>query len=1117
MKIGVYVCECGVNIGATVDVEKVAAYAETLPNVAVGRYYKYMCSDPGQEMIKKDIKELGLDKVVVASCSPRMHEPTFRSVLQECGLNPYCLEMANIREQCSWVHTDKEKATKKAIAIVAGAVARASYLEPLQKKEVDVTPQALVIGGGIAGIQAALEIGNMGYKTYLVERTPTIGGRMAQLDKTFPTLDCSACILTPKMVDVSRHPTIELLTYAEVVDVQGYIGNFKVKVKKKPRYIDVNKCTGCGDCVQPCPVEVLDEFNERKSLRKAIYIPFPQAVPQKYTIDRLDGKSPCKIACPAKVNAQGYVQLLGQRKFKEAVELIRKRNPFPAICGRVCHHPCENECLRREIDEPVAINPLKRFAADYVMKNGEEPPEVITPTKKEKIAVIGAGPSGLTCALNLLEKGYPVTVFEASDKPGGMMTSCIPDYRVPEKIAVYDINRILAHGIKIRKNTRVGRDITFKELKKEYDAIYMAIGSQTPATLTLEGVHLNGVLHGLPFLRDAKKGIKPENFGERVIIVGGGNVAMDCAKSSLRLGAEEVHVICLETRDLSSKDRMPAHDWEIEEAEEEGVIIHDSLGPKKILGEKRVIGLQTIVCTSVYENGRFAPTFSDEPAPTIKGDTLIIAIGQRPDFTGFENIELTPWGTIKVDKVTLETNIPGVFAGGDVVRGPASVVEAVDHGIEAAVSIDRYLSHEDLKEGREKEEKKIEEIREEVQRKPREKVPKHPPRERIHDFREIELGFTEDAAILEAERCLSCSICSECLQCESACEADAILYDMEEELIDLDVGAIVVATGFDAFDATSKPEYGYGRYENIITGLEFERLVSASGPTGGKIEVNGKEPEKVVFIQCVGSREREGNGNEYCSRVCCMYTAKQAHLVREKIPDAELTVFYTDMRAFGKGFEEFYNRVQREGVVYKRRELDDPIEVAAKGDTVMVKAKGHPDVTADLVVLATAVVPRSDTSALAQLLNINQSADGFLLEAHPKLRPVDTFTDGIFLAGCCQSPKDIPDTVTQASAAASRVCDILSKTQLEIEATTAQVDELLCRGCGFCVEVCPYGAIELIEVDQFGYIVEVAKVNEAICKGCGACSAACLSGAIQQKGFTDTQILAMIGVLGGTV
>jgi heterodisulfide reductase subunit A len=298
----------------------------------------------------------------------------------------------------------------------------------------------------------------------------------------------------------------------------------------------------------------------------------------------------------------------------------------------------------------------------------------------------------------------------------------------------------------------------------------------------------------------------------------------------------------------------------------------------------------------------------------------------------------------------------------------------------------------------------------------------------------------------------------------------------------------------------------------VITGLEFERLVSASGPTSGHIEIKGKEPKNVVFIQCVGSRDKQTN--EYCSRVCCMYTAKQAHLVKEKIPDSNLILYYTDMRAFGKGFEEFYNRVQGEGITYRRRNLDDPIEVTMIDGKTIVKAKGHPDVQADLVVLATGIIPREDSKELARLLNINQSSDGFLLEAHPKLRPVDTFTDGIFLAGCCQGPKDVPDTVAQASGAASRACDILSKKQLLIEATIANVNENLCRGCGICVESCPYKAIELKEVDHNGHKVLVASVNEALCKGCGSCSAACLNGAIGHLGFTDSQILAMIKALG---
>ncbi|MFX1250087.1 MAG: 2Fe-2S iron-sulfur cluster-binding protein [Promethearchaeota archaeon] len=365
--------------------------------------------------------------------------------------------------------------------------------------------------------------------------------------------------------------------------------------------------------------------------------------------------------------------------------------------------------------------------------------------------------------------------------------------------------------------------------------------------------------------------------------------------------------------------------------------------------------------------------------------------------------------------------------------------------------------------------------------------------------------------VIDRDSCMH-FLTGNCKVCEEFCEPKAIKYDQEDEILVKEVGAIVVATGFDLFDPRTKPEYGYGKYDNVITGLEFERLVSASGPTEGHIEVNGKEPKKVVFIQCVGSRDKEGN--EYCSRVCCMYTAKQAHMVKDKIPDVELTVYYTDVRAFGKGFEEFYNRVKGEGIVYRRRELDAPIQVVKQDNGVVVKAEGYSDAAADLVVLATGLVPREDTKELIRALNINQSADGFLLEAHPKLRPVDTFTDGIFLAGCCQGPKDIPDTVAQASSAASRVCNILSQKQLEIEATIALVDETKCRGCGFCVDICPYTAVEFKKIERFGHTIEVAKVNEALCKGCGSCAAACLNGAIYHLGFTDGQILALINVFG---
>ena len=664
-RIGVYVCHCGINIGSVVDIPAVIEHVSKLPGVAVAREYTYMCSDPGQNLIKEDIAGEKLNRVIVASCSPRMHEPTFRKTLKEAGLNPYFLEMANIREQCSWVHEDKEDATAKAKKLVEAAVAKALLLEALEEKEVDVIPSCLVIGAGIAGIQAALDIAEAGFKVYLVEKTPSVGGHMAQLDKTFPTLDCSACILTPKMVDVANHPNIELMTYAQVEGIEGYVGNFKATVRKKARYVDFDKCTGCGDCATNCRLagRIPSEFDEAVGNRSAIYLPFPQAVPAKYTVD-------------------------------------------------------PERCLQ-------------------------------------------------------LSKGK-------------------------------------------------------------------------------------------------------------------------CGKE----------------------------------------------GPK----------------------------------------------------------------------------------------------------------------------------------------------------------------------------------------CVEVCQPGAVNFEQKDEVVEIEIGTIIVATGYDVFDAGRKPEYGWGENPNVLTGLEFERLVSSSGPTGGKVILGrdkkgegGYEPRKVAFIHCVGSRD-ESVGNEYCSRVCCMYLAKQAHLIKDKLPDAEITVFYMDVRAFGKGFEEFYDRVRREGVRYIR---GNPSEIYRKGDdhTLVLKVEDTLTATpleheADMVVLGVGIEPRRDVREIIDLFKLSQSTDGFFLEAHPKLRPVDTASDGIFLAGCCQGPKDIPDTVAQAKAASSSALILMAYGKVRVEAQVSVVSSDECRGCGFCVEVCPFGATELVDENRMGNIVKVALVNEALCKGCGSCAAACLSGAIQPRSFKDEQILPQIAVLG---
>ncbi len=656
-RIGVFVCHCGINIAKTVDVKELTEYASQLDGVVVSKDYKYMCSDVGATLIKDSIKKHNLNGVVVACCSPRMHEHTFRGIVEDGGVNAFILEIANIREQCSWAHTDKPMATEKAKALVKGAVAKAKLLKPLEKSKISVIPKALVIGAGIAGIQASLDLAEEGFHTYLVEKTPSIGGRMSQLDKTFPTLDCSSCILTPKMMEVANHPNIELLTYSEVESVEGSIGNYKVKVKKKARYVDMDKCKGCDDCIEACRMKghVIDTFNEELGKRSAIYIPFPQAIPLKCTID-------------------------------------------PDHCLMITRGKC------------------------------------------------GTGP------------------------------------------------------------------------------------------------------------------------------------------------------LCVE-----------------------------------------------------------------------------------------------------------------------------------------------------------------------------------------------------------------------------ACQADAIDFKQKDEEIELEIGAIVVATGYDLMDPESLYECGYANSPDVITTLQMERLISSSGPTDGEIlrPSNSEKPKSITFILCVGSRDE--TANTWCCRIGCMSALKQVYLLKEKLgDDVEINVCYNDVRSFGKGYEEFYRNIRGLKTNFFRgrpsevRVLKDHLKMDIF-DTTTSKLF---EINTDMVVLVPALVPRSDSNELTRVLHISQSGDGFYLEAHPKLRPMDTFTDGIFLAGCCQGPKDIQDSVSQASGAAARAANILSKKELESEPHIAFVVEDICRGCGTCVEACPYGAIELTEKEQSGRVISVAHVNEALCKGCGSCSASCLNGAVRHLGFTDDQILSMINALG---
>ena len=657
-RIGVFVCHCGTNIAATVDVEKVVEAIKNEPGVVHAEDYQYMCSEAGQSKIQEAIKEKHLTGVVVCSCSPRMHENTFRKAVEKAGLNPYMLEIANIREHCSWIHKNREEATEKAIILARAAVAKVHLNAPLQPGESKVVKRALVIGGGIAGIQTALDIADAGYEVDIVEKTPSIGGRMSQLDKTFPTLDCSACILTPKMVEASAHERINLFTYSEVEKVSGFVGDFKVDIRKKARSVDMSKCTGCGVCSQKCPSKKTpSEFNRGLGTRSAIYTPFAQAIPNVPVIDR-------------------------------------------------------EHCIK-------------------------------------------------------------------------------------------------------------------------------------------------------------------------------------------------------------------------------------------------------------FQTGK-------------------------------------------------------------------------------------------------------------------------------------------------------CGLCSK------VCAAGAIDYTQEDEIVTREYGAIVVATGFDMIKLDKFGEYSYDTCPDVITSLEFERLTNAAGPTKGHLErlSDHKAPKSVTFIQCVGSRDTTCRGKSYCSKICCMYTAKHAMLIRDKYPDVQVNVFYIDVRTPGKNFDEFYRRaVEEYGVNYIKGQVGKVAEVDGH---LRVQAVDLIDnrrimLDTDLVVLAAAIEPDPSVRKLATMLTASIDTNNFLTEAHPKLRPVESPTAGIFLSGVCQGPKDIPETVAQAGAAAVKAIGLLAKDKLMTNPCTAKPDELLCNGCSTCANVCPYGAItyEEKEINDHGIreTRRVAQVNSALCQGCGACTVACPSGAMDLQGFSNRQIIAEVDAI----
>jgi len=892
----------------------------------------------------------------------------------------------------------------------------------------------LVVGGGIGGITAALELASCGVKVTMLEEGPSIGGRMIQLDKTFPTLDCATCVLSPKMVEVSLNHNIEILSWSKPLAVKRKGTGFQVTIFKKTRYIDTKKCTACGSCSTGCPVVMKSEFNMGIGPRKAVYIPFPQAIPNKATIDKREDR-PCKAACvdacPIHTNVLGYLKHISEGRFKDAYMLIRATNPFPSVCGRVCYAPCEGVCNRGQLDDPLAIRDLKRFAVDQFDVDSLEVPQ-ITKTEK-KVAIIGAGPAGLACAHDIAVEGHEVTVFEALPEPGGMLRYAIPEYRLPKSELKKEIGYIEKLGVTIRCGVEIGKDITLDTIKNDYDAIFIGTGAPKGLPLGVEGEDTSGVIDGIRFLRAVNCGEAVE-AGRNVAVIGGGNTAVDCARTAKRIGCENVKLIYRRTR-----DEMPAANEEVEALLHEGIEIEFLTTPVRFHAENGKLAKMECIRMELGEpdaSGRRRPVPIKNSEITMPVDSVITALGQAAQtaFTEVIGISLGKNGTIEVDQATGATNIEGVFAGGDVYTGPAYVVDAIAAGQRAAKSISQYLKGEPVVATNERKapekltDTEVVDLKVKYPRVKRIHMPEVNVEDRIKNFGEVVIGYNPADAMAEASRCLAGQIegCIQCGECERLCEVGAIDHTMRDEIVELEFDSIVVAPGFDLYDPSEKKEYGYGTLEGVMTGIEFERLSSVTGPTGGDILLNGKEPKRFFFIQCVGSRDRQ-SGARYCSRVCCMYTAKHASIIRDRIKDIQIYVSYIDVRAYGKGYEEFYKTTQENGTFYIRG-IPGEITKTENGLLVRVEDMFSGDlleIEVDLVILATGVRPRKGIEELCNIMSLERDEYGFIKV--DSINPSRTNVEGIFVCGMGSGPKDIPDTVASGGEAAARCMEYITE------------------------------------------------------------------------------------------
>ncbi len=897
---------------------------------------------------------------------------------------------------------------------------------------------ALVVGSGIGGMESALKLGDMGYKVLVVEKDASVGGKMILLSKVFPTLDCASCISTPKMAATIHHPNIDVLTYAQVEGIRDNgDGTYHAKITQKPKFIDEAACTGCRQCEMACNVAVPDEYNADMVSRRAAYIAFPQAVPKKAVIDRA-GVSPCTYECPAGIKAHGYVARVRSGEYEEAFGLVLETTPLVGSLGRACYAPCEEQCTRGELEGPLPIRRLKRFIADTHYSRGEVTPLEKPEQNGKKVAVVGSGPAGLTAAWQLARKGYGVKIFESAPQAGGMLRLGIPAYRLPNDVIDDDVSNVTAIGVEIETGKRVDDIPALKD--DGFDAVLVATGTHKAVQLRVPGEDLGGIQSALTFLADVKLENPVDVAGKKVLVVGGGNVAIDAARSARRLGAASVDQVSLECC-----EEMPAHDFEVEEARAEGITLHDGWGIDRFEGEGSVQRAEIKVCTCVFNpEGRFAPEYDETQRDTVDCDVVIVAAGMMADTETF-GLETNPNRTLMADTGTLQTAVPHVFAAGDVVTGPTMINSAVGHGRRAAFMIDRFLQ------GAEMDPDAFDEMlgvvdKNDVLR--RQSV--YDRREPLEtsatmsaaptDFAETEATMTEDEAFLGAARCLDCGVCSECHACVDVCPADAIKLDDRPVEIEAEVGSVVLATGFNLFPADAKPQYGYGRYKNVITGMQMDRLLAPTRPYNAVIRPSdGKVPDNIAYIMCTGSRD-ETVDNPLCSKICCMYSVKQNQLIMGALPLADVTVYYIDVRSVGKGYDEFYQQAKDMGANFVKGRVSGITETDEGNLTLRyedIENGGTPtEAEHDMVVLAVGVQP---SHGVAELFGDGEGALAlddyyYVGEVDEDLDPGRTNLPGVFVAGAAAGAKDIPDSILHAGAAVAQAAAHLERSKVREEA-----------------------------------------------------------------------------------